>query len=183
MVDAINELVDWRANRRLAALDPVCPQTHRGAMRHFAAAVTIITTRDDEVPVGLTATAVCSVTADPPRLVVFVNKNTAADAAIMASGALCVNVLAGDQEEVAKAFAGMIPGVAGPARFEHGSWGELLTGAPVLDGALVSIDCRVAKVFDESTHHAFLCEILATQEQGGEALLYLGGAFRRLPPL
>jgi flavin reductase (NADH)/flavin reductase len=46
----------------------------------------------------------------------------------------------------------------------------------------VSIDCRVAKVFDESTHHAFLCEILATQENGGgEALLYLGRAFRRLP--
>jgi flavin reductase (NADH)/flavin reductase len=67
-------------------------------------------------------------------------------------------------------------------RFEHGSWGELATGAPVLDGALVSIDCRVAKVFDESTHHAFLCEILATQEKAGAvALLYLGRAFRRLP--
>lgn len=182
----INQRLDWQPNPKLAALPTVSAEDHRYGMRHFAVGVTIITGRDEvggEVRrAGLTATAVCSVTADPPRLVVFVNKNVFASDVILRSGALCVNVLAGDQEEVGKAFAGMIKEVQGDARFQYGSWCELASGAPTLDGALANFDCRVIKVFDESTHHAFLCEVLATRERtDGEALIYLNGAFRRIP--
>ena len=182
MSQDINQLLDWTPNARLAAMPPVTSEEHRYGMRHFAVGVTIITARSGETCAGLTATAVCSVTADPPRLVVFVNKNVAASDVILNSGALCVNVLAGDQEEVAKVFAGMLKEVHGEARFEHGRWRELVTGAPTLDGSLANFDCRVIKVFDESTHHAFLCEVLATCERNdGEALIYLNGGFRRIP--
>lgn len=182
MYKDINQLLDWTPNTRLAAMPTVTSEDHRYGMRHFAVGVSIITARHGESRAGLTATAVCSVTADPPRLVVFVNKNVAASEVILNSGALCVNVLAGDQEEVAKAFAGMIEGVHGDARFEHGRWLELTTGAPALDGSLANFDCRVIKVFDESTHNAFLCEVLATCERNdGEALIYLNGGFRRIP--
>lgn len=182
MTTEINQLLDWTPNNRLAEMPTVGADGHRQGMRRFAAAVSIITSRDGENRAGLTATAVCSVTADPPRLVVFVNKNVAARQIIMNSGALCVNVLAGDQESVAKAFAGMIEGVYGDARFEHGGWGELVTGAPVLQNGLTNFDCRVVKVFDESTHHAYLCEVLATADRkDGEALIYLNGAFHRIP--
>jgi len=182
MYKDINQLLDWTPNTRLAAMPTVTSEDHRYGMRHFAIGVSIITARNGESRAGLTATAVCSVTADPPRLVVFVNKNVAASEVILNSGALCVNVLAGDQEEVAKAFAGMIDGVHGDARFEHGRWRELTTGAPALDGSLANFDCRVIKVFDESTHNAFLCEVLATRERNdGEALIYLNGGFRRIP--
>lgn len=178
----INQLLDWVPNARLAAMPTVTSDDHRYGMRHFAVGVTIISAGDGETLAGLTATAVCSVTAAPPRLVVFVNKNVAASEVILKSGALCVNVLAGEQEEVAKAFAGMLEGVQGHARFEYGQWRELTTGAPTLDGALANFDCRVIKVFDESTHHAFLCEVLATRERNdGEALIYLNGGFRRIP--
>jgi len=182
MTKDINQLLDWTPNARLAALPTVTSEDHRYGMRHFAIGVSIITARNGGSRAGLTATAVCSVTADPPRLVVFVNKNVAASEVILNSGALCVNVLAGDQEEVAKAFAGMVEGVHGDARFEHGRWRELTTGAPALDGSLANFDCRVIKVFDESTHHAFLCEVLATCERNdGEALIYLNGGFRLIP--
>ena len=182
MSKEINQLLDWTPNATLAALPTVSAEDHRYGMRHFAVGVSIISARDDEAQAGLTATAVCSVTADPPRLVVFVNKNVAASQVILNSGALCVNVLAGDQEDVAKAFAGMLEGVHGDARFAHGHWQTLATGAPTLDGSLANFDCRVIKVFDESTHHAFLCEVLATRERNdGEALIYLNGAFRRIP--
>ena len=178
----INQLLDWMPNARLAALPTVTSDDHRYGMRHFAVGVTIITAKDGETRAGLTATAVCSVTADPPRLVVFVNKNVAANEVILNSGALCVNVLAGDQEEVAKVFAGMLKDVHGEARFAQGRWRELATGAPTLDGSLANFDCRVIKVFDESTHNAFLCEVLATCERNdGEALIYLNGGFRRIP--
>lgn len=183
MNQKINQLLDWAPNAELAGLPLVSADDHRYGMRNLAAAVTLITTRDADVRLGLTATAVCSVTVDPPRLVVFVNKRVAAGEAILSSGALCVNVLSGDQEHEAKVFAGMVEGVHGEERFEHGQWHELITGMPALEGALANFDCRVVKVFDESTHHAFLCEVLATRgQQGGEPLLYLNGAFRRLAP-
>lgn len=182
MNQQINQKLDWKPNAKLAALPTITADDHRYGMRHFAIGVTIITARDGDAKAGLTATAVCSVTADPPRLVVFVNKNVVACDMIMKSGALCVNVLSGEQEDVAKAFAGMIKDVHGDARFQHGVWRELVSGAPALDGTLASFDCRVIKVFDESTHNAFLCEILSTRERNdGEALIYLNGAFRRIP--
>ncbi len=182
MSQQINQKLDWQPNPELAALPTITADDHRYGMRHFAVGVSIITARDGDRCAGLTATAVCSVTADPPRLVVFVNKNVQASEVIMNSGALCVNVLAGEQEEVAKVFAGMIKDVHGEARFEHGTWGRLATGAPALEDTLASFDCRVIKVFDESTHNAFLCEILATRERNdGEALIYLNGGFRRIP--
>ncbi|MEY2632410.1 MAG: hypothetical protein RIR00_1064 [Pseudomonadota bacterium] len=178
----INQRLDWLPNPELAALPTVSAQDHRYGMRHFAVGVSIITGRHADARAGLTATAVCSVTADPPRLVVFVNKNVAASDIILDSGALCVNVLAGEQEDVAKAFAGMIEGVHGDARFNYGAWHALVSGAPALDASLANFDCRVIKVFDESTHHAFLCEVLATRERNdGEALIYLNGGFRRIP--
>lgn len=178
----INQLLDWTPNARLAAMPTVTSDDHRYGMRHFAVGVSIITARDGDSRAGLTATAVCSVTADPPRLVVFVNKNVAASEVIRHSGALCVNVLAGDQEAVARAFAGMVEGVHGDARFGYGDWRDLVSGAPALSGALANFDCRVIKIFDESTHHAFLCEVLGTCERNdGEALIYLNGGFRRIP--
>ncbi|NYZ13828.1 flavin reductase family protein [Azospirillum sp. RWY-5-1] len=181
MTRDINQLLDWTPNAGLADAPTVPSGDHKQGMRHVAASVSIIATRDGDRRLGLTATAVCSVTADPPRLVVFVNKNVAADEAILNSGILCVNVLAGDQEETARVFAGMVEGVQGEARFAYGGWDTLATGAPVLRGALANFDCRVVKVFDESTHHAFLCEVLATRERDdGQALIYLNGAFRRI---
>lgn len=177
----INQLLDWTPNPNLAVMPTVTSDEHRYSMRHFAVGVSIITACSGDARAGLTATAVCSVTADPPRLVVFVNKNVVASEIIRNGGALCVNVLAGEQENVARAFAGMVEGVHGDARFEHGNWQELLTGAPALDEALANFDCRVIKVYDESTHHAFLCEVLATRERNdGEALIYLNGGFHRL---
>lgn len=178
----INQKLDWTPNPGLAAMPTITADDHRYGMRHFAVGVSIISARDGDRRAGLTATAVCSVTADPPRLVVFVNKNVQASEVIMNSGALCVNVLSGEQEDVARVFAGMVKDVHGDARFDHGTWSTLVTGAPALEDTLASFDCRVIKVFDESTHNAFLCEILATRERNdGEALIYLNGAFRRIP--
>ena len=180
----INQRLDWAANAALGELPTVAADHHRTGMRHLAAGVSIITTRDGETPVGLTATAVCSVTVDPPRMVVLVNKKVAAADAILACGALCINVLSVGQAHLAKVFAGMVEGVFGPARFAHASWSAGVTGAPVLEGALASFDCRVIKVFDESTHHALLCEVLSAAEPpGGEPLIYVNGAFCRVSPL
>lgn len=181
---ATNQLLNWTPNDALADLPVVAEADHRTGMRHVAAATSLITTLNNGQASGLTATAVCSVTAEPPRVVAFVNKNTYAADQILQSGLLCVNTLAGHQSELACIFAGMRKDIAGPDRFQHGNWDTLITGAPVLAEAKANFDCRVVKVFDESSHYALLCEVLATRsnEEYG-ALVYIDGQFHTLNPI
>lgn len=184
MKQEINQLLDWRMNPELADLPTVCASTQRTSMRHIASGVSIITTGVEDQRVGLTVTAVCSVTVDPPRMLVLINKNAFASPTILTEGTLCINVLSSEQEQLARIFAGMVESVPGPSRFEYGKWRTMVSGAPVLEGALINFDCRVIKVFDESTHHAILCEVLANSEaQDNDPLLYMNGAFRRIAPI
>ena len=181
MPPEINQVLDWTPSAPLAPLPTITPAQHRGGMRHFASAVTVVTTRMGERRAGLTATAVTSVTADPPRLVVFVQKSVAAHPLLLESGALCVNLLSADQQDVAEVFAGMREGVHGEDRFGVGQWSTLQTGAPALDGALCNFDCRIVQVYEESSHHALLCEVLALRESpGDQALLYWNRDFHTL---
>ena len=85
-------------------------------MRHLAASVTLITTRHRDLRGGLTATAVCSVSAEPPQILVCVNKTASAHDPIGEAGFFCVNILAPGHRKIAERFAGM-DGVEGDERF------------------------------------------------------------------
>ena len=74
-------------------------------MRHLAASVTLITTRHRDLRGGLTATAVCSVSAEPPQILVCVNKTASAHDPIGEAGFFCVNILAPDHRKIAERFA------------------------------------------------------------------------------
>src|SRR5882757_6732815 len=74
----------------------------RKGMRHLAASVTLITTRHRDVRGGLTATAVCSVSVDPPQILVCVNKTASAHDPIGEAGFFCVNILAPDHRKIAE---------------------------------------------------------------------------------
>ncbi|MDF2995637.1 MAG: nitrilotriacetate monooxygenase component protein [Xanthobacteraceae bacterium] len=150
----------------------------RAAMRELAAGVTLITAQGEDGPRGLTATAVCSVSADPPTLLVCVNRATEGHAAISAAGAFCVNVIAHEHQLLAEHFAGR-SGARGAERFAYGAWRRLATGAPVLEDAIAAFDCRVAQALDWGTHTVFLGAVAATQSaaSGRPALVYRGGAF------
>src|SRR5262245_52133919 len=102
----------------------------REGMRQLAAAVTVITAERHGVRNGLTATAVMSVSAEPPRLAIAVNQSASALKLLLEAGAFAVNVLSYDQEGVANRFASVA--VKGDARFEGATWHTLETGAPVL---------------------------------------------------
>lgn len=149
----------------------------KAAMRCLAAHVCLITTRSlDGAPGGLTATAVCSVSADPPTLLACVNRNSASFRAIQASGIFAVNVLALESRHLADRFASPIPA---EEKFTEGSWLQASTGAPVLRNALVSFDCRVASAVDVGTHGILFGAIEAVQIQGSGArpLLYAHGGY------
>ena len=147
-------------------------------MRHLAASVTLITTRHRDLRGGLTATAVCSVSAEPPQILVCVNKTASAHDPIGEAGFFCVNILAPDHRKIAERFAGM-DGVEGDERFvDMGEWSSLSTGAPVLKGCPVSFDCRLVTKVPAGTHTIYIGEIVdIALDPKAHALLYCDGAF------
>ncbi len=163
----------------LSALSPVPAGDYVGAIAQHVSSVTVITTRHEGQRYGLTATAVASVTADPPRLLICVNKSGQTHGMILAAARFCVNVLAEDQDSVAMVFAGM--GGRDVDRFATGDWGVLATGAPVLQGASAVFDCRLVQAIDQSSHSILIGEVLATgQRTGADTLLYGARRFRQL---
>jgi len=144
---------------------PITASEFRNAMARLGAAVNVVTTAGVAGRGGFTASAVCSVTDAPPTLLVCLNQASRANAMFKANGVLCVNTLAADQRALSDAFAGR-GGLANEARFALARWGVLTTGAPVLDDAVVSFDCRIVDVVEKGTHSVLFAEIEAIK--GGE---------------
>jgi flavin reductase (DIM6/NTAB) family NADH-FMN oxidoreductase RutF len=147
------------------------------AMRRLAAGVTIITTRHKGERGGLTATAMCSLSVDPPQLLVCVNRSAAAHMLIHEGENMCVNLLAHKHQPLAARFAGQT-GIVGDDRFLAGRWTTLKTGAPVLEDAIASFDCVVSEKMNASTHTIFIGRVVDVRLRAkGQPLLYAGGAY------
>jgi flavin reductase len=150
-------------------------------MRSLAGAVNIITSLADGRPCGMTATAVCSAAAEPPTVLVCINQLTATHKAIAESGVFCVNVLRHEDRDLSTLFSGA---QKGEGRFRTEQWTQLATGAPVLQGALVSFDCRVVNRLVHGTHTIFLGEVQQLQiGRKGKPLLYSDGQYAKLASL
>lgn len=151
---------------------------YRNAMSQLAGAVNIVTTDGPEGKAGFAATAVCSVSDNPPTLLVCINRNSSAYRYVATNGVVCVNTLAADQQELSALFGGKTPI---DVRFAGGEWKTLETGSPVLVGALASFDCRVRAVHDGGTHDILMCEVLdSVVTEADEALIYFKRAYRHL---
>ncbi len=137
-------------------------QLFRQGMSRLAAAVNLITTDGAAGRSGFTASAVCSVTDDPPMLLVCMNRANSHAAAFTANRVLCVNTLGPGQEELSNTFAGM-RGLEGAARFTVGEWQALETGAPVLLDAAAAFDCEVADTVEQGTHAVLFARVRAVR--------------------
>ena len=170
---------------QLAQLDPatdtspaVMKQDYRDAMARLAAAVNVITTDGPGGRAGFTATAVCSVTDDPPTLLVCLNRTASAHPIVTANGQLCVNTLSSSQRDLSNLFGGKTPMAE---RFAAASWTTWLTGSPVLEGAAVSFDCRVSHSTSVGTHDILFCEVQALKRRNdADGLVYFDRAYHRL---
>ncbi|MCO5160960.1 MAG: flavin reductase family protein [Mesorhizobium sp.] len=148
-------------------------------MRRLAAGVSLITTRDGSGrPHGMIATSVTSVCLEPPSLLACINKSASSHDVLVEAGVFCVNLLAEDADEVALRFSSS---KFRDLRFAEGGWSALETGAPALDGAIASFDCRVTNSIEASSHTIFIGEVVAVRlpPQATAPLLYLDGAFAR----
>lgn len=141
-------------------------------MRRFAASVNVITSADNSVKNGMTATAVCSVSADPPTALIIVNKSNRSHPIITSTRAFAVNVLSSHQKHIAGHFASRSPDPF--AKVDH-VIGR--TGCPIIEGADAHIECVVIEQLDVGTHTIFVGKIVAAGAASGEPLLYHEGRY------
>lgn len=155
----------------------VSPANFREAMRELAGAVSVITVGRGAQISGMTATSVTSLSAEPPRLLVCVNRSASSWPLLERFGAFAVNVLGGDQQDIADRFAGR-HGLSGAARFEGAEWTTLVTGTPVLTDSLTAIDCRVEEVIERHSHAIVIGRIAALHAGNrAAALAYWRGEY------
>jgi flavin reductase (DIM6/NTAB) family NADH-FMN oxidoreductase RutF len=161
----------------IAATPFTGPLEFRLAMRELAATVSIITAGQGDQRRGLTVTSLCSLSLEPPSLVVCVNKATDGHRAILQSGSFCVNVAAAEHRILADCFAGRTKR-RGLERFAEGDWTVLVTGSPVLADAIAVLDCDVIDRLDHGTHALFVGGVRAVRSDPDRpALVYRAGEY------
>lgn len=133
--------------------------TFRDVMAQWPSGVTVVTTLSgDAAWHGMTASSFSSVSLDPPLVSICLSRNLYSHQLIADSGIFGVNVLAKDQTDVGRRFAGMDPEVED--RFAGESWTTSATGVPLLDSALGWFDCRVVHAYPGGDHTIFVGEVL-----------------------
>ena len=148
----------------------------RDAMSRFATGVAIVSGIDDGEPVGFTCQSFVSLSIDPPFVAVAPARTSPSWPRIARGGSFCVNVLSEDQEELCRGFA-----VSGGPKFDGVSWRPAPgTGAPVLDGSLAWVDCRVELVHDAGDHELILGRVLELGVGEGSPLLFFRSRFATL---
>ena len=156
---------------------PVNREQFFALMASFASSVTVITSKGpDGVVRGLTASAFCSVSLDPRLCLVSVDNRSESIGAINESRTFVVNILASDQEEISRRFASKLPDKFEGIRYRPGPG----TDAPILDGVLAWIECRVTEAVPAGDHTVFIGEILDGTANEGTPLLYFRGRYRQL---
>ena len=150
----------------------------RDAMCKLSAAVNIITTDGPAGKAGFTASAVCSVTDDPPTLRVCLNQSASVSRTVTENGVVCVNVLATGHQTLSSLFGGKTPV---EERFGAATWETLATGAPVLRTAAVAFDCEISDFTCVGTHDVLFCRITAIRKDpSAGALVYFARKYHEL---
>jgi flavin reductase (DIM6/NTAB) family NADH-FMN oxidoreductase RutF len=149
----------------------------RSVMSHFAAGVTVVTTLTNERrPLGFTATAFSSLSLTPPLTLICAARGKPSHAALSASDGFAVNVLAANQEELARRFAD--PTVVDRFAGLDVDVGEL--GLPMIAGTVAGIECRRRSMLDGGDHSIFVGEVENLWHTEALPLLHFAGRFAHL---
>jgi len=160
-------------------------QLFRQVLGHFCTGVTVITTVDADGPAGFTCQSFAAVSLDPPLVLFCPGRSSATWPRISRAGHFCANVLADEQRELARVFAGRGPGggargaAGGAGKFDGVGWSPGLTGSPVLTGSLAVVECRLGDIFDGGDHELVTGRVVAMEVGEGSPLLFYRSGFGR----
>ena len=152
----------------------------RDTLGAFATGVTVITTRGEHEPYGMTANAFSSVSLDPPLVLVCVVSGTSGSEALERNGLFAVNILTEEQEPLSRFFASR-DRPRGPRAFAQVPHRTGVTGAPILDGVAGYLDCRLHATHEAGDHVIFLGEVMDLgRAPDARPLLFHGGRYARV---
>ena len=160
-------------------------QEFKSAMRRLAATVCIISTAGEEGWHGMTATAVTSVSTDPPSVLVCVNTTASLHRVLHSGTRFCVNLLRASQESYAGTFSSSK--IRGTDRFSEDAWkaNEEQSGLPYLVEAQANLFCDIDSMVPYGTHTIFIGRVNAVRNGDlVSPLLYADGQYlatRRVP--
>ena len=137
----------------------VSPDDFRGAMRHLAGGVSVITAGRGKEITGMTVSSVSSLSVDPPTLIVSVNRESSSWPMLKRYGVFGVNILTADQIDIAERFTSK-SGLHGADRFAGAEWITLMSGVPLLVGALAAVDCEVEDIVERHSHAIVIGRVL-----------------------
>jgi flavin reductase (DIM6/NTAB) family NADH-FMN oxidoreductase RutF len=144
-------------------------------MRRFAATVTIVSACHEGRRVGMTATAVSSVTSDPPAVLVCLNRAASLHANMRIGVPFCINILAAKHSSISAAFSGQLKG---DARFDVGNWDSDSDLRPFLSDAQANLFCIVDAKMDYGTHTIFIGKVAEVRLHGDIGpLIYRDGKY------
>ena len=154
----------------------ISPDDFRGALSHFASGVTIVTTCDAEQrPTGLTASAFCSVSLDPPLILICVDHKSQSYPHLRESGRFAINILHQGHEQLSRRFASSRLDKFDGVPFTLGG-----LGVPLIDAALAYLECRTVSAHVEGDHTIFVGRVESVGIGEGDPLLYYQGRYHRL---
>ena len=123
----------------------------RQAMRRLVGGVSLVTVGQGHEITGMTVTSIASLSAEPPSLVVIVNRSASSWPLLKRNRFFGVSMLNPTQVEIAERFAGR-RGVAGADRFADAEWITRVSGTPLLATALAAFDCEIEDIVEHHSH-------------------------------
>lgn len=155
-------------------------ETYRSVMRNFAIGVTIVTSAQDGVPHGMTATAIASVSLEPTLVLFCAEKTTRTHEMICQSKVFAINFLREGMNELSDRFAGRIG--SEDERFDDLEYHSGQTGAPILKDSIGWLECRMIECYDGGDHSIFLGEVVDGAAGEGDPLVFFRGNYASVLP-
>ncbi|WP_374371937.1 flavin reductase family protein [Dongia sp.] len=153
-----------------------------GAMRVQATAVNVVTSDGLAGKVGVTVSAMSSVSAEPPLILACVNRRSPCVTTIRDNGVFCINALSVEQSHLADTFAGR-PANGVPFDFSAAGWTTLGTGSPVLVDAVANLDCVIHEIVEAGSHTIFIGRVVGALHRDVKPLVYCDRTYGAPGPL
>ncbi len=160
-----------------ALFDHVDREEFLTAMRNVANSVTVVTTDGPAGKNGATVSSFCSVSADPPTLLVCLNKSGSTSTSIRENGHFCINILSDDQTGIAKQFA--TPGNDKDVLFSQTNWTNRMQGVPALVG-VTAFFCSVSDIVEATSHDVIIGAVTSVSIGAHKPLIYLDRTYHKI---
>lgn len=157
-------------------MSSAAPDDFRATLGRFATGVTVITTTAGDLDHGMTVSAFSSLSLDPPLVLVCVDRAATMHDMLVEGAVFGVNVLAAGQESLSRRFASGDPA----ERFAGIGYVRGALGAPLLDGTLAWLECRVAARHPGGDHTIVVGAVAEVGVREARPLLYYRSGYASL---